>query len=347
VPVRRADNDLHGMAPAPGWLARYDWAGFLPFNELPHSYNPSSGQVITANNRITPPGYKHYITSEWEPPYRANRIAELLRALPLHSIGSFARIQGDVVSLPVRELLPRLLKTKPGSDDARRALALLAGWDGSMTMDRPEPLIAWAWWREFSRAIYADEMGEAFRGNWLARAPFVIAVLNDVDGEGRWCDDVRTKAVESCDGVLSATLDAALADLRRRYGGDMSAWRWGAAHYALGEHRPFDRVKLLAPFFDITVPSPGDPYTVDVGRSRFEDEARPYASVHAPSLRAIYDLGDVDNSLFIHSGGQSGNVLSPYYRTFAAAWARGEYIPMVTDWKKIEAGGVRKLVLEK
>ncbi|HTQ44339.1 MAG TPA: penicillin acylase family protein [Polyangiaceae bacterium] len=347
VPVRRADNDLHGMAPAPGWLARYDWNGFIPFSELPHSYNPASGQVVTANNRITPPGYRHYITSEWEPPYRANRIAELLRAVPLHSIGSFARIQGDVVSLPVRELLPRLLKTKPGSDDARRALQLLAGWDGSMTVDRPEPLIAWAWWREFSRAIYADEMGEAFRGNWLARAPFLTAVLNDVDGEGRWCDDVRTKAVESCDDVLSATLDAALADLRRRYGGDMSAWRWGNAHYALAEHRPFDRVKLLAPFFDITVPSPGDPYTVDVGRSRFEDEARPFASVHAPSLRAIYDLSDVDNSLYIHSGGQSGNVLSPYYRTFSAAWAQGEYIPMVTDWKKIEAGGVRKLVLEK
>ncbi|MGH8686959.1 MAG: penicillin acylase family protein, partial [Burkholderiales bacterium] len=346
VPVRRADNDLHGMAPAPGWLARYDWNGFIPFNELPHSYNPTSGQVVTANQRITPPGYKHFITNEWLPPYRANRIVDLLRAVPKHSIGSFARIQGDVVSLPVRELLPRLLKTKPASDAARRALQLLAGWDGSMSAERPEPLIAWAWWREFSRAIYADEMGEVFRGNWLARAPFLTAVLNDVDGEGRWCDDVRTKSVETCDGVLSTTLDAALADLRRRYGSDMSAWRWGTAHYALSEHRPFDRVRLLAPFFDITVPTPGDPYTVDVGRSKFEDEARPFASVHAPSLRAIYDLSDVDNSLYIHSGGQSGNVLSPYYRTFAAAWANGEYIPMITDWKKIEAGGVRKLVLD-
>ena len=347
VPVRRADNDLHGMAPAPGWLARYDWNGFIPFGELPHSYNPASGEVITANQRITPPGYKPFITSEWQPPYRAHRIAELLRALPLHSIGSFARIQGDVVSLPVRELLPRLLKTRPASEEARRALQLLAGWDGSMTAERPEPLIVWAWWREFSRAIYADEMGDAFHGNWLARAPFLTAVLNDVDGEGRWCDDVRTREVETCDGVLSATLDAALADLRRRFGGDMNAWRWGTAHYALSEHRPFDKVKLLAPIFDITVPSPGDPFTVDVGRSRFEDEARPFASVHAPSLRAIYDLSDVDNSLYIHSGGQSGNVLSPYYRTFSAAWAKGEYIPMITDWKKIEAGGVRRLTLEK
>lgn len=346
VPIRKPENDLKGLAPAPGWLAQYDWAGFIPFAELPHSYNPASGQVVTANHRITPPGYPHFITSEWQPPYRAHRIAELLRAVPAHSIGSFARIQGDVVSLPVRELLPRLLVTKPASEEARRALELLAGWDGSMGAERPEPLIAWAWWREFSRAIYADEMGEAFRGNWETRAVFLTAVLTDRDGESRWCDDVRTREVETCDMVLSASLDAALADLRKRYGGDMAGWRWGKAHYALHEHRPFDRVRWLAPLFDISVPSGGDPYTVNVGRNRMEDEARPFANTHAPSLRAIYDLSDLDNSLYIHSGGQSGNVLSPLYKTFTRAWARGDYIPMVTERKKIEAGGVRRLVLE-
>jgi len=30
VPVRQADNDLHGLVPAPGWEARYDWAGWVP-----------------------------------------------------------------------------------------------------------------------------------------------------------------------------------------------------------------------------------------------------------------------------------------------------------------------------
>jgi len=345
VPVRKPENDLKGMAPAPGWLARYDWAGFIPFAELPHSYNPAGGQVVTANQRITPPGYAHFISSDWQPPYRANRIAELLRALPKHSIGSFARIQGDVVSLPVRELLPRLLKVKPASEEARRALQLLADWDASMAADRAEPLILWAWWREFSRAIYADEMGEAFRGNWLTRAQFISAVLENRDGEARWCDDVRTRQVESCDTLLAAALDAALADLRSRYGGDMARWRWGAAHYARMEHRPFGRVPWLARWFDITVPTPGDPYTVNVGRNRMEDEARPFANTHAASLRAIYDLSDLDNSLYIHSGGQSGNVLSPNYRAFSEAWARGEYIPMLMDRKKIEASGVKRLLL--
>jgi len=345
VPVRKAANDLKGMAPAPGWLAKYDWTGFIPFAELPHAYNPADGQIVTANNRITPPGYAHFISSDWQPPYRAHRIAELLRALPTHSIGSFARIQGDVVSLPVRELLPRLLAVKASSEAGRRALQLLAGWDASMAADRAEPLILWAWWREFSRAIYADEMGEAFRGNWRARARFLTAVLEDRDGEGRWCDDVRTPAPESCDGVLAASLEAALADLRKRYGGDMAAWRWGAAHLALHEHRPFGRIRWLAGWFDIAVPSPGGPYTVNVGRNRMENEAHPFANTHAPSLRAIYDLSGLDNSLYIHSGGQSGNVFSPHYKAFTEAWARVEYIPMVTDRRKIEAGGVKRLRL--
>ena len=345
VPLRKPANDLKGMAPAPGWLAKYDWAGFIPFAELPHAYNPPGGQVVTANQRITPPGYAHLISSDWQPPYRAQRIAELLRALPTHSIGSFARIQGDVVSLPVRELLPRLLAATPASEEGRRAQQLLAGWDASMAADRAEPLILWAWWREFSRAIYGDELGEALRSNWFARAPFLTAVLENRDGQGRWCDDVRTRQLESCDAVLAAALDAALADLRRRYGDDMMAWRWGTAHAAHHAHRPFGRVPWLARWFDITVPSPGDAYTVNVGRNRFEDEARPFANTHAASLRAIYDLSDLDNSLYIHSGGQSGNIFSTHYRSFSEAWSRVEYIPMVVDRKRIEAAGVKRLRL--
>jgi len=345
VPVRKPENDLKGLAPAPGWMAKYDWAGFIPFAELPQAYNPVNGTLMTANQRITPPGYPHYITSEWQPPYRANRINELLGAVRNHSIGSFARIQGDVVSLPVKELLPRLSRVKPRSEEARRALALLANWDGAMAAGRAEPLIMSAWWREFSRAIYADELGDSFRGNWLTRAQFMINVLNDKDRQGRWCDNARTKITESCDDLLAATLDAALADLRKRYGEDTGAWRWGPAHFARHEHRPFGRVNWLAPWFDITVPTPGDAYTVNIGRNRLEDAARPFANTHAASLRAIYDLGDLDNSLYIHSGGQSGNVLSAHYKAFTQAWAKGDYIPMVTDRKKIEAGGVKRLRL--
>ncbi len=334
VPVRKPENDLKGQAPAPGWLAKYDWAGYIPFEELPQAYNPMDGVLVTANQKITPPGYTRFVGAEWQPPYRAERIKSLLEAAPKHSVQSFARIQADVVSLAARELLPKLLATRPRSEEAKGALALLAKWDGAMVADRPEPLIAWGWWRELARGLYADELGPAFRANWLARATFVAKVLS---GEAAaWCDDVRTPAAESCEELLAVSLEAALADLRKRHGSDMAGWRWGPAHGARHEHRPFGRQPLLARLFDIDVPSPGDAYTVNVGRNNLNDEERPFANRHAASLRALYDLAQPENSLYIHSGGQSGNRLSPHYAAFSEAWAKNEYIPMRTERKAIE-----------
>ena len=337
VPLRKAGNNLMGMAPAPGWLAKYDWTGYIPFEQLPRSFNPASGAVVTANHRITPPGYEHFISSEWQPPYRADRIQQLLDATPKHDVPSFARIQADVVSLAMRELLPKLLATRPRSEEARKALELLRKWDGAMELDRAEPLIAWAWWRELSRAIYADELGNAFQQNWLSRAVFTANVLSGDPELARWCDDVRTQAVETCEEQLAQSLDAALADLARRYGSDPSRWRWGEAHAARHEHRPFGRQPLLAKLFDIRVPSPGDAYSVNVGRSNLNDEAEPFANRHAASLRAIYDLSNLENSLYIHSGGQSGNILSEHYKAFTEAWAKNEYIPMRVERKTLEA----------
>ena len=328
VPLRKPENDLKGMAPAPGWLSKYDWDGYIPFERLPRSFNPASGAIVTANQRITPPDYPYFVTSEWQPPYRADRIQQLLDATPKHDVNSFARIQADVVSLAMRELLPKMLKIHPTGEAAGQALGLLGKWDGSMSAGRPEPLIAWAWWRELSRAIYADELGDVFRPNWLSRAPFLSAVLSGDPGLARWCDNVLTPAVETCETMLLRSLEGALADLTRRYGSEMAGWRWGEAHVARHEHRPFGRQPLLARVFDIRVPSPGDAYTVNVGRNNLNDDAEPFVSRHAASLRAIYDLSDLEKSLYIHSGGQSGNVLSEHYRAFSEAWAKNEYIPM-------------------
>ena len=337
VPHRKPGNDLKGMAPAPGWQAKYDWAGDIPFEQLPQSFNPESGSIVTANHRITPPGYPHFISSDWQPPYRADRIQQLLDATPKHSAHTFARIQADVVSLAMRELLPKLLTARPRSEEARKALALLAKWDGAMAPERAEPLIAWAWWRELTRAIYADELGGAFRQNWRARAVFLGNVLSGDTQHARWCDDVRTPAMETCEELLALSLDAALADLARRYGSDRARWRWGEAHLARHVHRPFGRQPLLAKLFNITVASPGDAYTVNVGRNNMNDEAEPFANRHAASLRAIYDLSDLEKSLYIHSGGQSGNILSDHYAAFSKAWAKNEYIPMRASRKTLDA----------
>jgi penicillin amidase len=340
VPVRKAANDLKGLAPAPGWDARYDWAGFVPFEELPRAFNPASGAIVNANHKIVPPGYPYHISYEWQPPYRARRIEELLAAGP-QTLDSFSRIQLDVVSLAAKELLPKLLATEPQDEDSRNALAALAAWDGSMSAERAEPLIFVAWWRELARAIYADELGDAFASAW---GPRIVFTANALGANSRWCDDVRTTAVESCAALQAQSLRKALAELRRRYG-DPAGWKWGKAHPAHHRHAPLTRQPLLARLFDFSVPSPGGTYTVNVGRYDFNDDDEPFASHHGPSLRMLCDLGDPESSLFIQSGGQSGNPLSSHYHDFTAPWARGEYIPMVTNRSRLEAAGAERLVL--
>jgi penicillin amidase len=342
VPVRKPENDLHGLAPAPGWDARYDWDGFIPFEALPKQYNPASQRVFTANNKIVPNDYPYFITSEWTLPYRANRIEALLSARPKHNLDSFAAMQKDVISLAAQDLLPILRTTIARSDDAKAALATLKDWNGEMLSDRAEPLIFNAWTRELSREIFADELGEDLMKDYWYQSNMQASmtnVLKDVNGEGRWCrnvNDASGKAPQTCADVMATSLNAALADLHKRYGKDMKAWRWGDAHQARSEHRPFSKIGPLAKIFDVRVPSPGDTYTLDVGRYNMRDEDEPFVNHHAASLRALYDLSNLENSRFIHSTGQSGNVLSPLYKDLSQRWADVSYLPMQMKRETVE-----------
>lgn len=351
VPVRGADNDLKGLAPAPGWDARYDWKGFIPFEALPQALNPSSHKFMTANHKIVADGYPHFLTSEWSLPYRANRITAMLDAAPRHSLDSFAAMQKDTLSLAAVELLPLLRATVPESERGKKVLQLLASWQGEMAADRVEPLLFTAWVRMISRRMFEDELGpELFRDYWEQRNTHqpTVNVLRNLNGEARWCADTAEKsdAAQTCARLLARSLEDALSDLEQRYGGDMSSWRWGEAHFARSEHRPFARVDMLARFFDVRVSTPGDTYTVNVGRHNPKDEKHPFANRHAASLRALYDLSDLENSRFIHSTGQSGNLLSPLYRNYAQRWAEVKYLPMKTRRQDVEQGALGTLQLQ-
>jgi penicillin amidase len=325
VPVRRADNAAMGRVPVPGWDAKYDWQGFLPFEKLPAIHDPASGRIVTANHKITPPGYKPFISVDWFPAYRADRIEELLAQRPKHSIESFAKMQADDLSRLARELLPIALAAKPANDAGRGAQALLQGWKGNMAADSAAALVFAAWYRELTRLVYADELDDLFKEGWDMRAAFMISVMKGERGQERWCDDVRTPAKETCATQAARAFELAAKDLEERYGA-IGGWRWGTAHTAASDHRPFGFVPFLARFFNVAPPTAGDTYSVNVGHFFIRDEARPFANRHAPSLRAIYDFADLDRSLYMHSTGQSGNVLSPWYASFAERWSRVEYI---------------------
>jgi penicillin amidase len=168
------------------------------------------------------------------------------------------------------------------------------------------------------------------------RASFMISVLKNQGGYAKWCDDVRTPARETCADQVTKAMDLAALYLKKHYGKPAN-WRWGAVHVAGGDHRPFSFVPVISRWFSVAPETPGDGFAVDVGHFFIRDEARPFANRHAASLRAIYDLADLDKSLFMQSTGQSGNFLSPWYANMAERWAKVEYVTIPVKREAIRA----------
>jgi penicillin amidase len=324
VPIRSKGD---GRWPVPGWTGEFDWQGVIPFAQLPRGLDPPDGAFVNANNRIVADDYPYLLTADWDPPYRARRIVEALGD-DRHDVASFGRLQADQLSLLARDLLPLMLEGEPQSEAGAAAQARLAAWDHVMRPDAAEPLIFAAWYRELSRAIYADELGDLFYAYWGVRPQFMEHVLRS---RPAWCDDVDTAAVETCAIQAARALELALADLERRFGSDVQAWRWGEAHPARMLHPIFKDQPVLARLFAIEHPTGGDNVTVNVGHYRPANDADPFASVHAASYRGLFDLGALERSRFIASTGQSGNPLSPHYRDLSELWARGETIAMTTE----------------
>jgi penicillin amidase len=214
-----------------------------------------------------------------------------------------------------------------------------------MQRDRPEPLIFAAWARALAARIYADELGRNARNYWGYREQFTLRVLDDVDGEGRWCDDKSTTEIEDCPSRIRLALHDAVGELSERYGSVPAKWRWGDAHRAVHEHRPFGAFPLIGRYFNREAEMDGGPFTLLRADTRMAS-ARPYAAIHGAGYRGIYDLGNPDASRYIISTGQSGNVFSSHYDDLLELWAKGEYVAIPIDPASIAASTVDRLELQ-
>jgi len=319
VPVRDATNDIRGVAPSPGWDARYDWKGWLPYEQTPQD-DGARGWVATANQRITAPGYPHYLTQDWALPYRYERIAQLIEATEKHDAQSMQAIHSDVTSLATRRLLPHLLQAQSTHPLAAAVQAQLKGFDGVMDADAAAPLVFAAWMDELARGLIVPRIGEERFTATYGKRDYRAGIEGMLErNDNWWCQPT------SCADQSAAALGRALDRLQTAYGADPAQWRWGAAHPALSAHRPFGNVAALARFFDVSVPSHGDSYTVNVGQYNAGEAKGPFVNRHAASLRAVYDLADLEQSRFIYQTGQSGLVFSPRYRDMSTTWAKTSY----------------------
>jgi penicillin G amidase len=319
VPLRRADNDLRGVAPAPGWDARYDWTGWIPYAEMPQD-DGNKGWVATANQRITAPGYAHFLGQDWTAPHRFDRIEQVLSAKPRHSFADMQALQHDDLSLSTITLLPVLKSTASQHPLAVQALKTLESFDGRMSANLPAPLLVSVWADELTRGLIEPKLGaDTFKVQYGKRNFRVFLETVTREPNSPWC------APQTCAEKSTQALDRALDRIAAMQGKTPADWRWGREHVALSVHRPLGQVPFLRDVFNVKVPTDGDPFTVNVGQYWPGEKYMPFANRHAASMRAVYDLSDLEQSQFIYQTGQSGLVWSANYRDMKDSWARGQY----------------------
>ncbi len=323
VPIRKAGD---GTVPAPGWNGDYDWTGWIPFAELPREINPASGVLVNANNKMVPDTYPYLIAAHWQDPYRANRITEVITGTEQVSVQSTVDLQQDVVSLMARDLLPLALARAAGVQD-RALLDRLKLWDGSAGLERWEPLVFSLWMERIKRRILADDLGPLNADFGGARPAVLRHVLT---ADESWCDDTTTPAAETCDQVVSAAWADTLVWLKDNGHANVDKIKWGDFHIAAFRHILFGNFPGVGGVGGLTIPTPGDTYTVNRGTFLSSASRAPFRHVHGSSLRAIYDLNDLKASRFALPGGQSGQMASSHYGDLLKDWRDGRYFTAPT-----------------
>src|SRR5580698_9427248 len=143
-----------GLFPVPE-TGGYEWSGFVPNAELPHTYNPASGFVATANHKMIPENYGYSVGFAWGSPERFQRISEVLSGTAKSArklrIEDMENLQNDVVSLPARAL-QALLKPAAGSAPTSAA-RLLLDWDCALTGDSTAATLYEFWVAELRDAV--------------------------------------------------------------------------------------------------------------------------------------------------------------------------------------------------
>jgi penicillin amidase len=172
VPIRKSGD---GSVPYDGSTDAGEWTSYIPVSKLPTLYDPPSGIIVTANQRIVGTDYPYFLTHSWAQPYRARRIFDLLNEKPKHSVEDFRRIQGDVYSIAgklfaqetVKLLKPKL---KSGTDALvpNRPSHRLSGKCGSRFARRSsQTRLVQTWCKIFSGAISTRRSIASSRSNLL------------------------------------------------------------------------------------------------------------------------------------------------------------------------------------
>ncbi|GMQ78877.1 MAG: penicillin acylase family protein [Anaerolineae bacterium] len=332
VPIRSKGQ---GLVPSPGWSGEYEWEDYVPFDQMPHAFNPKSGYIVSANNKIIGDDYPFYLGSSWRNGYRAARIEQMILGRKLISLQFCREMQMDCYSIPGVQFARQVEDIDIKDDSALQMAQLLVDWDGSLSAESIGGTVYQVVFAILSQRILKPLLGSDLVEQFLGVGPHPLLVpINEL--AGHWTSTLLRLLCEpeklceltgsSREELIVQSLAAAKEELERLLGNNQSAWHWGRLHYLNFDHLFSLQPTLGRAFGHGPFPVGGDSDTV------FQNAIVPGGPFHSssvsPSQRHLIDLGDLSQSKAILVPGQSGQLGSAHYGDLILPWFSGDYFNM-------------------
>jgi penicillin amidase len=349
IPIRNRDIPIGVL---PGHSSEYDWKGFVPFEELPFSYNPPDGYVASANNRTVTPDYSYHIGTWYSLPHRFIRITEMLSEGDLLGPEDFMKIQLDQHSSMAKEYLPLLIAAIEKHGDLaaneQKVFEILKKWDYSMEAESAAASIFETMYLRFMECTFGDDLGNELFNSFNGTTSISRNATDRLFKEeiSPWFDDVNTPGVtESFTDIAYCAFTTAIAELTEKMGSDPDAWEWGNIHRLVLAH-PLSAVGLIEKAFDLNpdpIPVGGSFHTVS---PYSYSSNKPFDSNHGASHRHIYDLSDWDKAKTIIPTGISGVPASRHYCDQTNLYVNGKYHSDFFSMEKVTANALYRMKFE-
>ncbi len=336
IPIRKKGD---GRFPVPGWAGEYDWQGYIPFDQLPYSFNPPEGYIATANNEIPPAGYPYLITADWDYGYRANRIVQLIKQAPAKiSLAYIQAMQGDMYDANAATFVPLLLELDARSSLGQStAIQLLKNWNYQADSNSAAAAVFEAFWRHLLQNTFRDDLPDDYQPDGGSRWNEVMRNLVKNPKDPFWDDKSTKSKVETMDDILKTSLTDGVNEVKGHFGSDSSKWKWGVLHAATFRNQTLGEsgVGLIEGLFN------RGPYQVGGGEAIVDATGWSvndgYETNWLPSMRMVVDLSNLANSLTVHTTGQSGHAYDRHYDDMARLWSEVAYYPMLWDQQTVES----------
>jgi penicillin amidase len=350
VPIRKSGD---GSLPVSGADDTHEWTGYIPFEKLPGVYDPPEGVLATANGRITPNKYPYSISSEYDAPWRTERIYRVLESGRKFSAPDMLSLQTDVYSAFDRFCAERFVyaldHVKNVSKRAEQARELLRDWDGRLSMDSAAATIANRAERELKRLLLEPKLVVASKAavqnpeaqpaatsdpttwkdyHWFMWSVWMENVL--MKQPKRWLPE----GYDNYDALLAAAVEAAISPPEAPE--DLARWRWGQFSPIDIEHPVLGRLPLIGRWT-----GPGF-HEQSGGSSTVMQVSRNFG----PSERYTADLSNFDQSTLNIVTGEGGNFLGPYYMDQWKAWYQGTTFSLPFTKRAVDKGKEHELVLK-